>query len=404
MSKSVTDVSQRIQAFNQGRAPKQLKMKYQAMRTDIFSFYRGTCHLFYQDWPDNSELNTAPAAWISGDLHLENFGTFKGSNRLVYFDLNDFDEAALAPCTWEIARLLVSMLVGAQVLEVDETQAPVLCDVFLNSYIAEMSKGHVRALERSRATGMIKDLLTSLKQRSQKALLDDHTEKHNGKRKLCIDNKHALPASKKDRAKVSDMIDSWAKTPPNPEFFKLLDVAQRIAGIGSLGLERYMLLVEGEGSPDDNVLLDLKQAVGSSLQPYLTLKQPHWHSQAQRVIAVQERVQAMPPALLTAFDVDGTSYRMRELQPGEDRIRLNGWNGRWHRLEKLIVALGQLVAWDQLRAGGRQGSATADDFIAFATNAQWRKPVLDYAKTYHKQVAENYSAFCTAFDGGQLKV
>ena len=32
----------------------------------------------------------------------------------------------------------------------------------------------------------------------------------------------------------------------------MLDVARRIAGTGSLGVERYAILVEGKGSPDIN--------------------------------------------------------------------------------------------------------------------------------------------------------
>ncbi|EGW22269.1 Protein of unknown function DUF2252 [Methylobacter tundripaludum SV96] len=96
------NVIERILIFNQGRDPDRLIMKYCAMRTDAFAFLRGTCHLFYQDWPANSPLNDAPSAWICGDLHLENFGSFKGENRLTYFDINDFDEAALAPATWEL--------------------------------------------------------------------------------------------------------------------------------------------------------------------------------------------------------------------------------------------------------------------------------------------------------------
>ena len=105
------DVVQRIQSFNFGREPERLRLKYQAMRADAFAFLRGTCHLFYEDWPRSTPLNNAPATWICGDLHVENFGTYKGDNRLAYFDINDFDEAALAPSTWDLARFITSVLV-----------------------------------------------------------------------------------------------------------------------------------------------------------------------------------------------------------------------------------------------------------------------------------------------------
>ena len=106
-------VAERIRRFNAGRDPERLRLKYKAMHKDPFAFLRGTCHLFYEDWPARSPLNDAPLAWICGDLHLENFGTFKGDNGLEYFDLNDFDEAILAPCTWDITRLVTDKIVAA---------------------------------------------------------------------------------------------------------------------------------------------------------------------------------------------------------------------------------------------------------------------------------------------------
>jgi len=41
---------ERIRRFNQGRDEQLLKLKYQAMRADVFAFFRGSCHLFYEDW------------------------------------------------------------------------------------------------------------------------------------------------------------------------------------------------------------------------------------------------------------------------------------------------------------------------------------------------------------------
>ena len=88
----------RIKAFNHGRDPQLIQLKYKAMRPDVFAFYRGTCHLFYEDWPANTSLDNAPPVWICGDLHIQNLGSYKADSRLVYFNINDFDESALAPC------------------------------------------------------------------------------------------------------------------------------------------------------------------------------------------------------------------------------------------------------------------------------------------------------------------
>ncbi|MHB8630042.1 MAG: DUF2252 domain-containing protein [Aggregatilineales bacterium] len=399
------DVVERIKIFNADRLPDMLKLKYKAMQTDAFVFFRGTCHLFYQDWPFDSALNQAPAAWICGDLHLENFGSYRGDNGLVYFDMNDFDEAALAPCTWEIARCLTSILVAVHTLAVKPAEALKLCNNFLDSYTTTLAQGHIGMVETATATGLIKDLLTNVEQRRRKDFLDARTEppdKHPGKRRLRIDNHHTLPIDKSERHHVIDLINAWAKSQPKPEFYTVLDVARRIAGTGSLGVKRYMLLVEGNGSPDHNYLLDLKQELPSALQPYLALHQPQWRSEAERCTTIQVRMQATPPALLSNLELEGASLRLKELQPREDRVALNQSGGKLQRLEQLIATLGQIVAWAELRSSGRQGSATADDMIAFGQNIGWHAPLLEYVEAYAQRVETDFATFSAAYKDGRL--
>jgi uncharacterized protein (DUF2252 family) len=392
-------IFERIQQFNQGRDPKLFELKSHTMQSDAFAFFRGTCHLFYEDWPTDTTLNEAPPVWISGDLHLENFGSYKADNRLVYFDINDFDEAVLAPCTWDVARFLTSVLVAAHSLNINKPEAIALCHCFLDIYISTLLKGQARTVERETAVGLVKDLLMSLKFRARQAFLDERTKQTNGKRKLRIDRKHTQAVSSSERAKVTQFLNNWATQQPNPKFFRLLDIAHRIAGTGSLGIERYVLLVEGNGSPHQNYLLDLKAEPKSSLEPYLQLPQPQWLSEAHRAVAIQTRVQGTPPALLAAVEIDGQAYVLRELQPSQDRVNLSQWNGKIRRLEKVMKTMGAIVAWGQLRSAGRQGSAIADELIEFAQACEWRQVLLEYAQAYSVQVETDYQAFCVAAVG-----
>lgn len=385
---------ERIRIFNRGRDPERLLLKYRAMRADAFAFLRGTCHLFYQDWPVGSPLNDAPPAWICGDLHLENFGSFKGDNRLTYFDLNDFDEAALAPATWELARFLTSVLVAAKTLGVKHAEAIALGHCFLDSYTAALQDGKARWLERATTEGMVKSLLSGLGKRTRPEFLDSRTKLKGGRRMLRLDGKRALPVVDADYKKVILFMAKFAALQPDPKFFKVLDVARRIAGTGSLGTERYVILVEGAGSPEGNYLLDLKHEPGSALAPYLTLPQPEWGTEAERVVGIQRRVQAIPPAFLNAVQIGKRSYVMRELLPSSDRLQLELWNGRLRRLENVMHAMGKVVAWGHLRSGGRQGSAIADEWISFAPRSDWRSPLLEYAESYARQVVTDWNEFC----------
>src|ERR1700733_5189098 len=113
----------RITEFNKDRLPDMLAFKYKAMSLNAFSFFRGTCHLFYEDLSAAKPLPPSPLTWICGDLHLENFGCFKGDNRQEYFDLNDFDEALMAPAAWELTRIVTSIFVAFDSLKFKEDEA-----------------------------------------------------------------------------------------------------------------------------------------------------------------------------------------------------------------------------------------------------------------------------------------
>jgi uncharacterized protein (DUF2252 family) len=393
-------VLERIQRFNHTRDPQLVALKYQKMKADAFTFFRGTCHLFYEDWPTKTALNTAPLTWICGDLHLENFGTYKGDNRLTYFDINDFDESEIAPCTWELARFLTSIWVAANNLDLDEASALALCDRFLQTYTLALAAGQARTVERETATGMVKDLLVSLEERDRKTFLDKRTQLKKGNRTLILDANHRA-VSPDERNHLLDFLEQWRQQQPNPEFFKVLDLTQRISGVGSLGVQRYALLVEGNGSPHQNYLLDLKAQPGSALTNALTWTQPAWNNPAQRVVSVQQRMQGMPPALLDSIAFDGAFYLLKELQPSLDKLKLAQAKGKLGRLEKVITTMANLTAWGQLRSSGRQGSAIADELITFAQDLQWHQPLLAYARAYSHQVTSDYESFCKAL--GEIK-
>ncbi len=398
------DVVESIRTYNAKRDPERLARKYSAMRHDPFSFLRGTCHLFYARLPASKVLAKAPPTWVCGDLHLENMGSYKGDNRLVYFDLNDFDEAALAPCTWELIRLLSSVHIAADSLQLNAEQADRLCGQFMASYVAALRVGKARWIERDTATGMVGDLLGSLRGRLRPHFLDSRTERKGKQRKLRLDGKRALSVTDKQREKVTALIKRIAAKEDDPKFYRVIDVARRIAGTGSLGIDRYTILVEGKGSPDGNYLLDLKQAVPSSLVPHLSIAQPKWSSEAERVVSVQQRMQAISPAFFRAVNMGRKSYILRGLQPTQDRVALTEWDGKLERLEGVLEAMGKLTAWSQLRSSGRQGSATADQLMTFSEKRRWPAELRTLAKDATKQVRRDWKTYAKAYDQGAFKL
>ncbi len=398
------NIRDRIQQFNlsQPRDPDLLKAKYQYMREEKenpFAFFRSTCHLFYEDLSIKSWFKKAPLVWICGDLHVENFGNYKADNRHVYFDINDFDEAVLAPCTWEIARLLTSIFVSAETYSVELQVAEKLCQKFLDAYIKTICASKAYWMGEDMAPSVIEDLLAHKNQVKRKELLEERTifDQEKQRRSLKIDFKKAKPITNQQRQKVEGWIEVFATQQPNPKFFKLLDVAQRIAGKGSLGLERYVLLVEGKDSPDGNYLLDLKKALPSSLATYTVWTQPKWKSEGDRIVTIQKRLQAIPIAFLHSVTIDKDSFVLRELQSTQsptDHLKIEKWDDKLEKSEQLMLSLGQVVAWSHLRSSGRQGSAIVDQLIDFASKSKWKTELMEYALAYNQQVKQDWREFC----------
>lgn len=395
------DTVEEIRRFNAGRDPERLAMKYAKLRTSPFLFLRGTCHLFYARLPKEKVLEAGPLAWISGDLHFENFGTYKASNRLVYYDINDFDEAVLAPATWELVRLLAAILVARGELHVDTASAARLCNAVSRAYAHALATGKAGWVDRDTAQAPVRQLLRGLKDRKRPQFMARRTTLEAGTRSIRCDGEHALKATDTQKRYVSDLIETYAADTGRPEFFNVLDVARRIAGTGSLGVERYVVLVEGKGSPGGNYLLDLKLAPRSSLRHRTPARQPRWTSQAHRVVELCQRLQAVSPAFLRPIVVGKSSYVLRELQPSEDRVALDQSGLPVTQLESALHQMGQMAAWAQLRSSGRQGSAIADDLIAFgAARAKWEKRLLRAAHRCADRVVDDWKAYCLAYDKG----
>jgi uncharacterized protein (DUF2252 family) len=247
-----SDAVDQIRHYNAGREPERLAMKYAAMRRGAFPFLRASCHLFYARLPSDPFLSAAPSAWCCGDLHLENFGSYKGDRggdkRLAYFDINDFDESALAPLSWDVLRFITSVLVGAKDMALRQREAHALCLAFLDAYGATLAGGKAGWIEAETSSGLVRALFDEVAQRSRRDFLDRRTEVKGKRRQIRIDGKKALAASDAERAHVTAVLDRFARSQDTPAFFAPLDVARRIAGTGSLGLERYIILVQGRGA------------------------------------------------------------------------------------------------------------------------------------------------------------
>lgn len=101
--------------------PRLVAGKYARMSTGVYDYYRGSVPVFEHDWREASQgiarsdfALAAPLVLSTSDAHPENFGLLLGSDGRLALEPNDFDGADLVPYLWDLRRLAVGMLIGAQ--------------------------------------------------------------------------------------------------------------------------------------------------------------------------------------------------------------------------------------------------------------------------------------------------
>jgi hypothetical protein len=205
---------------------KDLHFKHTNMKAAVFPFLRATYYRWAQIWPKVCpELAKAPQVLAVGDLHVENFGTWRDVEGRLIWGVNDFDEAFPMAYANDLVRLGVSAHLACEAGHLT-LRHPEICEAILIGYRAGL-----------RAGGMPFVL----------------GENHTWLRLIA-------------EGELRDPVHFWAKmdalpTLKGPMPISAVDaiehlmparglkyrVAHRIAGLGSLGHERYVALADWNG-------------------------------------------------------------------------------------------------------------------------------------------------------------
>ncbi|MCA1554855.1 MAG: DUF2252 domain-containing protein, partial [Chloroflexi bacterium] len=172
------------------------------------------------------ELATAPRVLAVGDLHVENFGTWRdGEGRLVW-GVNDFDEAALLPYANDLVRLAVSAK-----LAIDANQLTLAldaaCHAILQGYVEHLTSGG-KPFVLAEAHAWLRALASN-----------ELREPAPFWSKL-----DALPTS--TQPLPSEARDALTALLPDSSSLAYR-VVHRVAGLGSLGRERWTAIADWRG-------------------------------------------------------------------------------------------------------------------------------------------------------------
>jgi hypothetical protein len=201
-----------------------LTRKHEQMRKALFPFLRSTFYrwsaLFREVCPD---LVAAPALLAVGDLHIENFGTWRDPEGRLIWGVNDVDEAQEMPYAIDLVRLATSAMFAA-----DEAQLPLSSEdiagaILLGYGAALQSGGRPFVLEEEH--GWLRDLATGAL-RAPKPFWT---------------KMQALPPAEPPPDVAGLLIKHLPKGAVTGRF------ASRVAGLGSLGRPRFVVLAELSG-------------------------------------------------------------------------------------------------------------------------------------------------------------
>jgi Uncharacterized protein conserved in bacteria (DUF2252) len=203
-----------------------LRLKHINMKAEIFPFLRATYYRWAQVCPQVCpDLAQAPHVLAVGDLHVENFGTWRDIEGRLIWGVNDFDEAHPMSYANDLVRLAVS------------------------GHLAAFA-GHLPLKEKDICDAILEGYREGIREKGQPFVLGEH---NNWLRKIAENELRdpvrfwakvdALPTTKGE-VPISALDAIEHLLPARDIAFR---VAHRVAGLGSLGRQRYVAIGEWHG-------------------------------------------------------------------------------------------------------------------------------------------------------------
>jgi len=175
----------------------------------------------------------------------------------------------------------------------------------------------------------------------------------------------------------------------------LADAARKVVGVGSIGTRCWIALLEG-GTADDPLLLQIKEAQASVLEPYVGRSQ--YDNHAQRAVEGQQLMQAASDLFLgwTHDEVSGIDYYWRNLRDMKASADINA------QPTNTFLAYAQLCGVTLARAHARSGDAAAISGY-LGKGAAFGKALGRFAVTYADQNARDHAALVEAIKDGRVR-
>lgn len=396
--------------------------KFNQLATGPFAFYRGTASLFFQDVkeqvieiPDSWSVLNQKNTWITGDLHIENIGFYGNRNKEAIFELNDFDEVAIAPFYFDLLNYGTSLYLlndagpQLQLGQEDIVEMVVKYGGYYRQAISNVANGSVDVklhyFTKDNLDGFIGDFAKEVSEEPTNNQLTTWTTIMDN-RVFDQTNNRLAEVTEAEWQQITTNWDSYVNsldeeilTTVGKDYFIIKDIARRInAGLGSLGYDRYYVLIESEtDSATDDIILDVKAQGPSAVEASGLFDSSAFPTHASRTIAGVHALHNYPDIHWGTLETENQSFLVKERSPFKDEVGPVDFGGI-DDLDNFIKASAEATAYSHSRAAIELGdSSFATDLSAiFATElSSFDEQLADITLKYYAQVIEDHKLFAS---------
>ena len=338
----------------------------------------------------------------------------------MVFDINDLDETLAGPFEWDVKRLATSFVLAARWLGFDKADAKRAAQTAVTAYreaqarLAEMSvleawysmvtidqvlkeaAGHLAMEER------IKKEVAKAKQNTSEHVFHKITTIVDGKPRIADQPPllfHVNDSVPEFDATVGKLFADYRATLSADrqtllDRYQILDAAQKVVGVGSVGTRCYVVLLVDR--QDSYLFLQVKEARRSVLEGRAGASP--FANQGERVVVGQHLMQAASDIFLGwTRGPEGRDFYVRQLRDMKLAANLTNYT------PEFLTAYGQLCGETLARAHAKAGDATMISGY-LGTSARFDEAIRDYALAYADQVEEDYETFQRAVRAGRFPV
>ncbi|MER6136107.1 DUF2252 domain-containing protein [Streptomyces sp. NPDC001815] len=417
-----------IERQSASRLAELVPIRYGRMLESPFRFYRGAASIMATDL--GSVPDTGLTVQLCGDAHLLNFRLLASPERHLVFDINDFDETLAGPFEWDVKRLAASFVIAARANGFPADEQDTAAGACVKAYRQRMRRfAGMRTLDIWYAqddVDRMRELLASsmdrrARRRSAEATARARTRTHlqafEKLTRVTAEGRRITPdpplitplqdlladTSESEEAKeLRTVVDGYARTLSSERRhllrrYRLMDMARKVVGVGSVGTRCWILLMLGRDDGDP-LLLQAKEAQESVLAAHTG--GDHYDNQGRRVVAGQRLIQTTGDIFLgwthvVGFDGVGRDFYVRQLRDWKGIARPETMDPGFLRL------FAQLCGACLARAHARSGDPVA--IAAYLGGSdRFDRALIRFAQAYADQNEQDFASLGAAVRSGRI--